>query len=173
METTINFSLERANKGDGKTFSAEGIYGFLGSIGDCINRSMQCLIRKGFEKNEPVEKLVIDLGLEINDKAITNKELEDVLKEYPNLAGFTSKFLADRINEAQKTEWEKAQEEKIEGKEFKIEVVNREAEKEFRSEFETIEQALHKIKLDIITSIKYDFKNPILVYVKKLNLLEI
>ena len=72
--------------------------------------------------------------------------------------------------EGGKTDREIALEQRIADKEVKIRVVSRELDNgkaiEIDSNFDDIERALHKIKLDILVNVFYGFKNPILVFVE-------
>ncbi len=53
------------------------------------------------------------------------------------------------------------------GKKCKVVVVNTEEEFEVASEFESIEEALHKIELDLMTNLHFGFVNPIQVRIKE------
>ena len=54
-----------------------------------------------------------------------------------------------------------------EGKECKVVVVNTEAGFKVVSEYDSIEEALHKIELDLMTNLRFGFVNPIQVRIKE------
>lgn len=92
----MKFKIERANKGDGLTFSEEGIVTTLMSINDYFNRMLAKIIKDGFEKGEPVDKLEIDINWKANDKEVDDKE---ILKQYPEILGFSTKALLEMLEE--------------------------------------------------------------------------
>ena len=82
-----------------------------------------------------------------------------------------------------KTEWEKESEGRWKDGNFEIAIVEMEKAKsvenreihtivsswaEFVSTFTELERALHKIKLDIITNATHDMREPIKIYVRRL-----
>ena len=92
----MKFITERANKGDGLTFSEEGVITLLVSINDYFNRMLAKVIKDGFEKGEPAEKLEIDVNWKVNDKEIDDRK---ILEQYPKLLGFSSKALLESLQE--------------------------------------------------------------------------
>lgn len=93
----MNFLLDRVNKGDGRTFSEAGILSFFMALNDWLNKSMACLIHKGFKNDKPIEKLEIDLAIKVNNKFVSSDELDEVIQTYPNLIGFSYKALLETL----------------------------------------------------------------------------
>lgn len=91
---TFNLEKSKKQKNDGTTFSPEGIYMFLNSMSEYLNKVMVGAIDEGFKKNKPVEELEITIQWKVNGKPFDETE---ILKCYPKSAQFSLKALAQMI----------------------------------------------------------------------------
>jgi hypothetical protein len=98
--TTIQFVLDYVGKEpEIRTFSPEGLVSFLGCVEDYLNKLLIRVMATGFEKNEPVNKFEMDVTIKVNGKALSKKESEELMKQYPNMIGLSKQALIDMMQE--------------------------------------------------------------------------
>ena len=90
----MKFQIEKNQKEKDKTFSEEAIYSTLVNINDFTNQMFAKVLKEGFEKKEPVQKIEIDIKIKANDKEV---DIGDLLEKYPEKMGISEQYLAEII----------------------------------------------------------------------------
>ena len=92
----MKFSIDRVNKKDGRTFSAEATYIMIEELYKYLNKVMAKVMQEGFINGEPTDKIEINITWKANGKPVDDGE---ILNKYPDVIGFSTEALANIIKE--------------------------------------------------------------------------